>query len=67
MRVQRIESLDMPGLEDFTSLTDVALRRKLEPEGGLYLAESPKVIERALQVRPHAEVGAAARAVVASH
>ena len=49
MRVQRIESLDMPGLEDFTSLTDVALRRKLEPEGGLYLAESPKVIERALQ------------------
>lgn len=49
MRVQRIESLDMRGLEDFTSLTDVALRRKLEPEGGLYLAESPKVIERALQ------------------
>ena len=48
MRVQRLESLDMPGLEDFTSLTDVALRRKLEPEGGLYLAESPKVIERAL-------------------
>lgn len=48
MRVQRIESIDMPGLEDFTSLTDVALRRKLEPEGGLYLAESPKVIERAL-------------------
>ena len=43
MRVQRIESLDTPGLEDFTSLTDVALRRKLEPEGGLYLAESPKV------------------------
>ncbi len=49
MRAQRIESLDMPGLEDFTSLTDVALRRKLEPQGGLYLAESPKVIERALQ------------------
>ena len=48
MRVQRIESLDLPGLEDFTSLTDVALRRKLEPEAGLYLAESPKVIERAL-------------------
>lgn len=48
MRVQRIENLDMSGLEDFTSLTDVALRRKLEPEGGLYLAESPKVIERAL-------------------
>ncbi len=48
MRVQHIESLDMPGLEDFTSLTDVALRRKLEPAEGLYLAESPKVIERAI-------------------
>lgn len=48
MKVQRITSLDMPGLEDFTSLTDVALRRKLEPAEGLYLAESPKVIERAL-------------------
>jgi tRNA G18 (ribose-2'-O)-methylase SpoU len=29
-------------------LTDVALRRRLEPAGGLYLAESTKVIERAL-------------------
>ncbi len=48
MRIQRIDSLTLPGLEDFTSLTDVALRRKLEPESGLYLAESPKVIERAL-------------------
>lgn len=48
MRLQHIESLDMPGLEDFTSLTDVALRRKLEPAEGLYLAESPKVIERAI-------------------
>ncbi|MDI6024377.1 RNA methyltransferase [Leucobacter sp. UT-8R-CII-1-4] len=48
MRVERIDSLDQAGLEDFTSLTDVALRRKLEPEAGLYLAESPKVIERAL-------------------
>lgn len=48
MRVERIDRLDLPGLEDFTSLTDVALRRKLEPEAGLYLAESPKVIERAL-------------------
>jgi tRNA G18 (ribose-2'-O)-methylase SpoU len=38
-----------PALRDFTSLTDVALRRLLEPEGGLYLAESTKVIERALR------------------
>jgi tRNA G18 (ribose-2'-O)-methylase SpoU len=41
--------LDDPALRDFTSLTDVALRRLLEPEGGLYLAESTKVIERALR------------------
>nr|WP_233613544.1 RNA methyltransferase [Leucobacter edaphi] len=30
-------------------MTDVALRRVREPEEGLYLAESPKVIERALR------------------
>lgn len=37
-----------PRLDDFRSLTDVRLRRALEPAGGLYLAESPKVIARAL-------------------
>src|SRR5690606_4652678 len=35
-------------LADFRDLTDVQLRRVLEPERGLYLAESPKVIARAL-------------------
>lgn len=48
MRRIDLTSLDIPELADFTQLTDVALRRKLEPEGGLYLAESPRVIERAL-------------------
>ncbi|TBN56666.1 RNA methyltransferase [Glaciihabitans arcticus] len=53
MRIQRIESLDEspsegPGLEDYRSLTDVALRRVSEPAGGLYIAESTKVIARAL-------------------
>ena len=45
-----------PALDDFTRLTDVALRRRLEPAGGLYLAESTKVIERALAAghRPRA-------------
>lgn len=33
---------------DFVGLTDVALRSKVEPERGLYLAESEKVIRRAL-------------------
>ena len=35
-------------VSDYVSLTDVALRRKSEPAGGLYIAESSKVIRRAL-------------------
>lgn len=35
-------------LRDYVSLTDVVLRRLSEPADGLYLAESAKVIERAL-------------------
>ncbi|SOC54480.1 TrmH family RNA methyltransferase [Ornithinimicrobium cerasi] len=35
-------------LRDYFSLTDVALRRVVEPERGLYMAESEKVIRRAL-------------------
>lgn len=43
-------------LRDFVGLTDVKMRRVLEPEGGLYLAESEKVIRRALAAghRPRA-------------
>lgn len=37
-----------PRLADYLHLTDVALRRCLEPERGIYLAESEKVIRRAL-------------------
>jgi tRNA G18 (ribose-2'-O)-methylase SpoU len=37
-----------PRLSDYVSLTDVALRIRLEPARGLYLAESEKVIRRAL-------------------
>ncbi|MEA9983760.1 MULTISPECIES: TrmH family RNA methyltransferase [Subtercola] len=40
--------LASPLLADYRGLTDVALRRVSEPEGGLYIAESAKVIERAL-------------------
>ena len=43
-----ISDLTDPRLVDYTSLTDVALRRKLETERGLYMAESSKVITRAL-------------------
>ncbi|MGK0716411.1 TrmH family RNA methyltransferase [Leucobacter sp. W1153] len=49
MRVCRIDSIEVPELADYTQLTDVALRRVREPAEGLYLAESPKVIERALR------------------
>jgi tRNA G18 (ribose-2'-O)-methylase SpoU len=37
-----------PRLADYRDLTDVALRRRAEPERGLYIAESAKVLERAL-------------------
>lgn len=48
MHVVRIEDLSDERLGDYANLTDVALRRRTEPEGGLYIAESPKVIARAL-------------------
>ena len=48
MPIVHIEDLDHPLLADYHRLTDVALRRVLEPEGGLYIAESSKVIVRAL-------------------
>lgn len=53
MQIIRITSLDEQdprpaGLGDYTRLTDVALRRVSEPAGGLYIAESTKVITRAL-------------------
>jgi tRNA G18 (ribose-2'-O)-methylase SpoU len=38
-----------PLVADYVSLTDVALRRRTEPERGLYIAESQKVIRRALR------------------
>lgn len=49
MMLERVHDIDAPELADYTQLTDVALRRVREPEEGLYLAESPKVIERALR------------------
>ena len=38
-----------PRVADYVSLTDVVLRRRTEPERGLYIAESQKVIRRALR------------------
>ncbi len=49
--MHRIDISDVSGgeFDDFLHLTDVALRRKLEPERGIYLAESVKVLTRALR------------------
>lgn len=44
-----ITTLEDARLEDYTHLTDVALRRSLEVDRGLYMAESTKVIMRAVE------------------
>lgn len=46
--IQEITTLDVPGVEVFGTLTEAQLRNKLEPEKGLFIAESPKVISVAL-------------------
>jgi tRNA G18 (ribose-2'-O)-methylase SpoU len=48
MHVVPVSDPSDPALRDYRDLTDVVLRRLAEPAGGLYLAESVKVIERAL-------------------
>jgi len=49
VKIVRLDSLDTEDLRDYRDLTDVVLRRLSEPAGGLYIAESTKVIERALR------------------
>ncbi|MFS0852149.1 TrmH family RNA methyltransferase [Microbacterium sp. 179-I 3D4 NHS] len=48
MDIVHIASADDPRLDDYRGLTDTALRAVSEPAGGLYVAESAKVIERAV-------------------
>ena len=48
MTIVRIDDPTDERVRDYFGLTDVALRRILEPAEGLYLAESEKVIRRAL-------------------
>lgn len=43
-----IADLTCPELAVFTNLTERQLRNRLEPEKGIFIAESPKVISRAL-------------------
>ena len=43
-----IDDATDPRVSDYLSLTDVQLRRRKEPAEGLFIAESLKVIRRAL-------------------
>jgi tRNA G18 (ribose-2'-O)-methylase SpoU len=43
-----VTEADDPVLTDYRDLTDVELRKRLEPAGGLFIAEGEKVIRRAL-------------------
>lgn len=43
-----LTTIDQKEIELFTSLTEAQLRNRLEPEKGIFIAESPKVIHTAL-------------------
>lgn len=48
MSITTLTRADAPELADYTRMTDVALRRSLEVERGLFMAESSTVIRRAV-------------------
>lgn len=48
MSVIEITSLEHPGVEVFGTLTEAQLRNRIDPERGIFIAESPKVIRVAL-------------------
>ena len=48
MRIIRIDDLSIPALDIFGRLSEVQLKRYYEPNGGLFIAETPMIIERAL-------------------
>ena len=48
MPIIEITSLEQPGVDVFSTLTEAQLRNRLEPEKGVFIAESPKVIRVAL-------------------
>jgi len=47
--IKEITSLNDPEITIFSTLTESQLRNRLEPEKGIFIAESPKVINIALQ------------------
>lgn len=48
MKITEIQDLSAPEVDAFARLTEAQLRNRLEPEKGVFIAESPKVIVRAL-------------------
>ena len=48
MPVIEISSLSHTGVEMFCTLTEAQLRNRIEPDKGIFIVESPKVITRAL-------------------
>ena len=46
--IREITDLSAPELDVFARLTEAQLRNRLEPEKGVFIAESPKVIQTAL-------------------
>ena len=48
-----ITDLSAPELDIYARLTQAQLRSRLEPEKGIFIAESPKVIARALDAGTH--------------
>lgn len=48
-KIIEISDLSAPELDVFTRLTQAQLRNRLEPEKGIFIAESPKVIDLALK------------------
>lgn len=48
MPIIEIQSLDHPGVEVFSTLTEARLRNRLNPANAVFIAESPKVINVAL-------------------
>ena len=50
MPIIEINSLEHPGVEVFSTLTEAQLRNRVEPDKGIFIAESPKVINVALNM-----------------
>ena len=48
MAIIEVTSLEQKGVEVFGTLTEAQLRNRVEPEKGIFIAESPKVINVAL-------------------